>query len=171
MPSSTHETVKTTQTTMPEGSGSNVGGIVVGVFVGLVVVGGVALYVVKQGNPLGNQQQSFQNPGNSGNTDGVVDGHDNPLQDNNNNNDDENNSGGASEPVPNVPNATESFNESSTYVSAVNIETELAENVYDSLDALGGLGDQAAKNLAETTISLDNDNNANDTGATGDLLF
>jgi len=80
MPTSTHETVKTTQTTNPDGSSSNVGGIVVGVFVGLVVVGGVALYVVKQGNPLGNQQQSFQNPGNSGNADGVVDGHDNPLQ-------------------------------------------------------------------------------------------
>ena len=80
MPTSTHETVKTTQSTKQEGSGANVGGIVVGVFVGLVVVGGLALYVVKQGNPLGNQQQSFQNPGNSGNTDGVVDGHDNPLQ-------------------------------------------------------------------------------------------
>jgi len=166
MPTSTHETVKTTQTTNPDGSSSNVGGIVVGVFVGLVVVGGVALYVVKQGNPLGNQQQSFQNPGNSGNADGVVDGHDNPLQNDFDNNDDEN-SGGASEPVPTV---------------FATLETEIGENVYDSLDVLGGLSDQAAENVndtldalgglsepdapTETTVSIDND-----TSATGDLLF
>ena len=82
----------------------------------------------------------------------------------NNNNDDDENSGGASEPVPSVPNATESFNDS--YVSPATIETEVAENVYDSLDVLGGLSEQASQNLTETTVSLDNE-----TSATGDLLF
>ena len=71
----------TPKPTTPSSSsnGGQTAGIVIGVLIGCAFVVGGGYYVMQNGNPLANQQQSFSNVNSSDNTEGNVDGYSNPL--------------------------------------------------------------------------------------------
>ena len=61
------------------GNGGQTAGIVIGVLIGCCFVVGAGYYVMQNGNPLSNQQQSFANVNSADNTEGNIDGYSNPL--------------------------------------------------------------------------------------------